>query len=179
MNQDAKDPQKAIAGWMIVAIWLLIFGLLTLFFQDYLDKQRNPNQSVNSSLGEEGAREVVLERNRFGHYLVTGDINGHKVEFMLDTGATQIAIPSKMASKIGLSRLYEAEIHTANGTALAYGTKLKTVSVGDIKLTNLNAMITPGMSGDIALLGMGFLKHIEFTQRGNVLILRQFTADIR
>lgn len=176
MNQHEQDnnPQRGMAGWMITGTWLLVFGLLTLFFQNYLEKERNPNQNVASAISDGGMREVTLKRNRFGHYNVTGKINGHKVEFLLDTGATHIAIPSRVANKIGLQHLYETEIHTANGLARAYGTRLKSVSVGEIALSDLKATITTGMDGTVVLLGMGFLKHIEFTQRGDILILRQY-----
>ncbi len=174
MQSQDKNPNRGMVGWMIIGIWLLVFALLTLFFQNYLEQERNPNQRVDSAVDAGGVREVVLKRNRYGHYNVTGRINGHAVEFLLDTGATQIAVPSTVAKRIGLTNLYETNIHTANGTARAYGTKLDTVSVGNIHLTKLRAMITPGMSGDIVLLGMGFLKHIEFTQRGEQLILRQY-----
>ena len=163
-----------MAGWMITGAWLLVFGLITLFFQNYLDKERNPNQKVQSVVGDSGQREVVLQRNRQGHYMMNGRINGQKVEFMLDTGATQVAIPLNVARRLGLKKMYEAEVHTANGRARAYGTKLDTVSVGDIKLANLKAMMITGMEGEVVLLGMSFLKHIEFTQRGDVLILRQY-----
>lgn len=171
---QAHNPHRSMAGWMITGVWLLVFGLLTLFFQNYLEKERNPNQNVASATDSGGVREVRLKRNRFGHYNVSGKINGYPVEFLLDTGATDIAIPSRVANKIGLQHLYETEIHTANGLALAYGTKVQLVSVGEIALSDLKAMITTGMTGDIVLLGMGFLKHIEFTQRGDVLILRQY-----
>lgn len=162
-----------MAGWMIVGSWLLVFGLLTLFFQNYLEKERNPNRNITSAISRGEVHEVTLKRNRFGHYNVTGKINGHTVEFLLDTGATHIAIPSGIAKKMGLTRLAETEIHTANGIAKAYRTKLDRVSVGKIALSNLNATITTGMEGDVVLLGMVFLKQIEFTQRGDVLILRQ------
>lgn len=174
MSEQDDNPHKRMAGWMIVGTWLLVFGLLTLFFQNYLEREYNPNQRVDSVVGTSGNREVVLQRNRYGHYVMTGKINGHAVEFMLDTGATQIAIPDAVARKIGLPRLHEAEIHTANGRALAYGTRLEKVAVGDIALANLRAVITTGMTGKTVLLGMSFLKHIEFTQRGDVLILRQY-----
>lgn len=171
---QTHNPHRRMAGWMIVGVWLLVFGLLTLFFQNYLEKERNPNQNVASAISAGGVHEVTLKRNRFGHYNVTGKINGHKVEFLLDTGATHIAIPSPVAKKIGLQRLYETEIHTANGFARAYGTKLESVSVGEIALSGLKATITTGMDGELVLLGMSFLKNIEFTQRGDVLILRQY-----
>ena len=174
MDSDNQNPHKRMAGWMIAGAWIVLLGLLALFFQKYLDDDRNPNQRVRSAVDSDGAREVVLKRNRQGHYNVTGSINGHVVEFMLDTGATQIAIPASVAEKIGLRRLYQTQVYTANGTAVAYGTELETVSVGDIALANTKAMITTGMEGDIVLLGMGFLKKIEFTQRDDVLILRQY-----
>ena len=172
-QHNEQNPHKSVAGWMITGAWVLVFGLLILFFQSYLDKEHNPNQDVSSITTSTGAREVVLQRNRYGHYVVTGKINGRSVEFMLDTGATQIAIPSSVASRLGLKRMHETTIHTANGQARAYSTRLDTVSVGDIQLTNLSALITTGMGGDVILLGMSFLKHIEFTQRGDILILRQ------
>jgi len=176
MESPDNNANRRMAGWMIVGSWLLVFGLLTLFFQNYLEKQRNPNQNIASVMGEGGVREVSLKRNRYGHYNLTGKINTYPVEFLLDTGATDIAIPSSLAKKMGLQRLYETEIHTANGFAKAYGTKLQSVSVGAIKLTDLRATITTGMPGEVVLLGMGFLKHIEFTQRGDTLILRQYPA---
>lgn len=174
MTNRENNATRGMVGWMIIGIWLLVFGLLILFFQGYLGRQRNPNQNVNSALGAGGVREVTLQRNRYGHYNVSGRINGHRVEFLLDTGATQIAVPASVAKKIGLKRMYETMIETANGTARAYGTRLQSAGIGDIQLHNLPATITTGMSGDVVLLGMGFLKHIEFTQRGDVLILRQY-----
>lgn len=173
-QKQQPDPNRRMVGWMISGIWLLVFGLLTLFFQNYLEKERNPNQTVASAVSEGGVHEVTLKRNRFGHYNVTGKINGYPVEFLLDTGATDIAVPAGLANKMDLKRLYETEIHTANGIARAYGTKLESVSVGDIRLSDLKATITTGMGGEVVLLGMGFLKHIEFTQRGDLLILRQY-----
>ncbi len=173
-NDSQHNSNRAVVGWMIVGIWLLVFGLLTLFFQNYLENERNPNKNAASMVSSDDVREVTLKRNRFGHYNVTGKINGYIVEFLLDTGATHIAIPSKVAKKIGLQRLYETSVHTANGEARAYGTKLEAVRVGEIALFDLKATITTGMEGEIVLLGMSFLKHIEFTQRGDLLILKQY-----
>ncbi len=175
MGQEEQDTgqNRGLVGGMVIGVWLLIFGLLTLFFQNYLENERNPNRNVTSVVNSADVREVTLKRNRFGHYNVTGKINGHSVEFLLDTGATHIAIPSDMAKKIGLQRLRETRVHTANGVAKAYDTRLDHASVGEIVLSDLKATITTGMEGEVVLLGMGFLKHIEFTQRGDLLILRQ------
>ena len=62
---------------------------------------------------------------------------------------------------------------TANGVAVSYAVTLDQVSVGAIELPDVGASITPGLTTNEVLLGMSFLKHIEFTQRGDQLILRQ------
>lgn len=159
---------------MWVGFWLLLMGLLGFIFQDYLDNTRNPNQQLQSQVGEGGVREVVLKRNKYGHYNLTGQLNGQAVEFLLDTGATDISIPDSVARRIGLKRMYEMEFSTANGIARGYGTEVREVRLGDIVLHDLPASINPNVDDDIILLGMSFLKKIEFTQRGDTLILRQY-----
>lgn len=173
-QDQQNDPNRRITGWMIVGFWLLLFGLLSMFFNNWLEKERNPNQRVASATDASGVREVRLKRNRYGHYNVSGKINGHTVEFLLDTGATNISVPVKVADRIGLKRMYETEFYTANGLARGFGTKINDVSVGKIALSNLKASINPNVEDEIILLGMTFLKHIEFTQRGDLLILRQY-----
>ena len=165
--------QRRLGGWMYIGFWILLIVFLVMFFNRWLDHQRNPNQQVASSISGNGVREVELKRNRMGHYNVTGSINGHTVEFMLDTGATDIAIPASVAQEIGLQKLGRMEFNTANGVAYGYATRLNDVRVGDIVLHDLSASINPNMDDDIVLLGMSFLKKIEFTQRGDTLILRQ------
>jgi aspartyl protease family protein len=92
---------------------------------------------------------------------------------MLDTGATGVAIPGPIAKQLNIGRGSPHQVQTANGTGTAYATRLQSVSVGDIKLENVSASIVPGYISDEILLGMSFLRHIEFTQRGNTLILKQ------
>lgn len=158
---------------MYIGFWIVLILLLSSVFSRWLDHERNPNQDVVTRVGDNGVREVVLKRNRMGHYYATGSINGHRVEFMLDTGATDIAIPSSVAENLGLRKLGPVQYQTANGIATGYATRLKSVQVGKIVLHNLAAGINPHMDGDVVLLGMSFLKRIEFTQRGDSLILRQ------
>ena len=158
---------------MYIGFWILLIGFMVMFFNRWLDHERNPNQQAATRVTSSGVREVVLKRNRMGHYNVTGSINGHTVEFMLDTGATDIAIPASVAQEIGLQRFGRLEFNTANGVAYGYATRLDQVRVGDIALHDLAASINPHMTDDVVLLGMSFLKKIEFTQRGDTLILRQ------
>lgn len=158
---------------MQVLAWLVFLALGVFFFRDVLEKQYNPNQSLVTRLNEEGVREVVLQRNKFGHYVTSGEINGQPVTFMLDTGATGVAIPGVVAQRLGLRRGRAFSTQTANGIGTSYAVRLAQVSVGEISLQDVSAGITPGLQMEQVLLGMSFLKHIEFTQRGDTLILRQ------
>jgi len=153
--------------------WIVLLALGVFYFSDFLDKQHNPNQSLQTRYTEEGIREVVLQRNKFGHYVTNGEINGKPVTFMLDTGATGVAIPSGLATHLGLRRGAAFPTQTANGMSTSYAATLDRVSVGAIELYDIPAGITPGLQTKEILLGMSFLKHIEFTQRGDTLILRQ------
>lgn len=177
---DEQEPvdeqaleQKRMGGIMQGLAWVVLFGLAVFFFTDVLERQNNPNRSVESRQGADGSREVVLQRNKYGHYVTSGKINGKPVTFMLDTGATGVAIPSSVAQQLGLQRGRAFQTQTANGIGKSYAVTLDNVSVGEIQLQRVSAGITPGLLDDEILLGMSFLKHIEFTQRGDTLILRQ------
>lgn len=172
--QDPQHPHKRMGRTMYALAWIAAMGLLTLYFSDVLDRQRNPNRNVDSAVTAEGVREVMLTRNRMGHYVSSGSINGEQVEFLLDTGATGVAIPAEIARQLTLPRGRPVIVNTANGPTRSYQTRLAEVRLGDIRLRNVQATITPGLQTREILLGMSFLKYIEFTQRGNTLTLRQY-----
>ncbi len=171
----SRAPSSAKIGkGMLIASWVLILGLLTVFFSDLLDQQNNPNSAPASQTNAQGAKEVRLQRNRYGHYVANGKINGHSVVFLLDTGATSVSIPETVARKIGLHRGREQRVSTANGSVTTYTAQLDSVSLGHISLHQINGHINPHSDEEEVLLGMSFLKHLEFTQRGDELILRQY-----
>ncbi len=161
---------------MQVLAWLSFMALGVLFFGDQLESQYNPNRRVET-LESLSVTEVRLQRNRLGHYVTAGTINNRDVTFLLDTGATGVAIPVSIAKQIGLKRGRPIATRTANGTVTSFLTQLDEVSVGGITVRNVGATIAPGLRGNEILLGMSFLKDIEFTQRGETLILRQYSSE--
>lgn len=175
MDRDAqaRETKRMGLGMMILA-WIVFLGLGVFFFEDVLQRQFNPNQHLDTHHTADGVREVVLQRNKYGHYVTSGEINGKPVTFMLDTGATGVAIPPAVARRLGITRGRPFQTRTANGVATSYAARLETVSVGDIELQDVQAAVAPGLDMEQILLGMSFLKHIEFTQRGNTLVLRQY-----
>ena len=111
--------------------------------------------------------------NRAGHYLAPGKINGTTVKFLLDTGATDVAIPEKLAERLQLKKGSRTLSQTANGVVRSYSTVLDRISLGGIELYNIRASIFPGMPSGEVLLGMSFLKHLEMVQKGNTLTLKK------
>lgn len=158
---------------MIGLAWILFLGLLTAWFSGWLDRQDNPNQTVTGSVDGSGQRQVVLRQNRGGHYVATGFINGSAVRFLLDTGATTVSVPSALAERLGLEQGPPARVSTANGVIITYSTRIAEVALGNIRVRDVRAHINPRMPGEDVLLGMSFLRQVEFTQRGDELTLRQ------
>jgi len=162
---------------MVIAAWIILLVLLTMFFNNRLDKQNNPNHRL-STMAEDGIPEVRLQRNRSGHYVATGLINGQTVEFMLDTGATDVSIPAEIADNIGLQRGRATTYQTANGTISAWQTTIEEIQLGPLRLGPIRASINPNDSSDAVLLGMSFLRHLDFSQQGNTLTLKYPTLEI-
>ncbi len=165
------NPNTKLGQGMIYFAWIMLLGMLTYLFNNYLDQQNNPNQQVNSEFNENFS-EVRLKQNRYGHYVVNGEINHLPVTFLLDTGATLISIPISIAEKLQLKKGFASQSKTANGNITVYNTRLDSVSIGKIELQNIRASINPYMEGKEILLGMSFLKHLEMTQKNKLLILR-------
>lgn len=155
-----------------VMTWLAalsLLGLLWLFFDEQLADQLNPNRSLVVS---PGAGELVLKRNRMGHYVAPGTINGQPVTFLLDTGATQVSVPAHLGRDLGLQPGAAAQVLTANGAVTVRMTVIDELGLGPFLARQVRGHLNPGMRDDQILLGMSVLKHLEFIQRGDTLILR-------
>ncbi|SDT96560.1 retropepsin-like aspartic protease family protein [Halopseudomonas salegens] len=169
----AEGNTRRTGTIMLVLAWVAGMALAVQWFSGVEERQLNPNLDPQSRVTAE-AVEVRLERNRHGHYIAGGRINGRNVTFLLDTGATFVALPASLASDLGLSRGRPIMVQTANGTTKSYSTLLDSLELGDIRLHDVRAGIVPGMGGDEVLLGMSALQQLDFSQQGNELILRHY-----
>lgn len=123
------------------------------------------------------APSVTLTADAQGHYLTLGQVNGGTVQFLVDTGATSIALPSAEARRLGINYLngQRGYTQTANGKATAYKITLDTVKVGDITLYGVEAVVLEGDGLKVALLGMSFLNRTEMRRDGQALtLIRRF-----
>lgn len=158
---------------MIVVAWLLLLALLTFLFNRYLEHSHNPNQHLVTREDAGGHKQVTLQINRSGHYVASGKINGRPAIFLLDTGATAVAIPGALENHFGLNRGPAINARTASGITTSYLTQLDSVTIGDITLENIRANIVPAYESNEVLLGMSFLKHLEIRHQGETLTLIQ------
>jgi aspartyl protease family protein len=149
--------------------WLAVIGLmlgLTAFFQAMMPGRGG----LVESAGEDGNAMIVLEQDRSGHYRAQGEINGQAVSFLVDTGATDVAVSEQTARALGLDFGPRTMVMTAAGPAAAWKTRIERVRVGSLERHNVRATITPGL-GSQALLGMSFLRHFSIRQQGDRLVI--------
>lgn len=132
------------------------------------DRALNPNKL--HLLGED--RSVVLQRGLDGHYRAEALINGTKVDVMVDTGATGVAISQQVADRLGLQSRTAVRTRTANGDAVGYMTRLDSVRIGGVEARDVSAMIAPGLGGDV-LLGMSFLGRMDVRLYQGTMTIRQ------
>jgi len=137
---------------IVSIIWLILAGAIYYL----VDGMLNPNKVA--VLGED--RTVTLQRSPDGHYRAEAIINGTKVDVLVDTGATGVAISQKVANKLGLKSHAAIGTTTANGDSVAYMTRLESVKLGGVEAKDVAADIVPGLGGD-ALLGMSFLGRMD------------------
>ncbi len=118
--------------------------------------------------------QLVLERGRDGHYYVTAEVEGVPVDFLVDTGASMIALTYEDAERIGLrpGQLdYSLRAQTANGVALFAPVTLQDVAIEQIEIDDVRAAVAQSDMG-MSLLGMSFLGRLDGYQveDGNLIL---------
>jgi len=166
---DPYQTQRRLGRGMIVVAWLAAIGLLWLVFEGYLGYRDDPRRNMVINTEQ---NEMVLTRDRSGHYVAPGRINGRDVTFLLDTGATHVSVPAHLGDELGLSPGAPMRVMTANGLVTVRSTNIDELDLGPFRMHDVSGHLNPGFGGDHILLGMSVLGELEFTQRGGELIFR-------
>jgi len=118
------------------------------------------------------AREIVIPVGPGGHFVTTGAINGRAVQFMVDTGATLVALGQAEADRIGLDYRsgQRVQTHTANGSAPGYLVTLTSIRVGEVEIANVGAVVVPAPM-PLVLLGNSFLSRMQMRRDNDVMRL--------
>jgi aspartyl protease family protein len=138
-------------------------------------EQLRIGQHVASSRSESpGAATIHLNADAQGHFMSAGAINGAAVNFMVDTGATVIAIGRADARRAGIdtARGRAITVQTANGVVRAWRIRLHSVKVGAVTLRDIDAAVME-IDMPYALLGMSFLNRMDMQRNGQIMTLKQ------
>lgn len=133
--------------------------------------------SIGSRGGAGGAsrsNRLVLQADSRGHFIDRGLINGQAMQYMVDTGASTIAIGRNDAERMGLAFEQGTPVmmRTANGTAQGWRIKLNSVRVGEMDLYDVEAIVAP-QSMPYVLLGNNLLSHFQMTRKGTEMVLER------
>ncbi len=116
--------------------------------------------------------KIVMTAGSGGHFLSMGQINGHSVQLMVDTGATAVSMSTADAQRMGLN-LKGAQIvrlSTANGVTQGWRVKLDSVRLGDVEVFNVDAVVS-NASMPFVLLGNSFLTRFQMTRDNDQMVL--------
>lgn len=134
------------------------------------------SQRVGANFVVPEKTEVRINRDGQGHFRVAGTIEGQPVSFLIDTGATVLAMSSRQAQQLGIDYQRSGEVVqvvTAAGPAASYYVNLDAVEVGGIRVNGVQAAVVEGAYPVDILLGMSFLRHVGLSERAGVMTLTQ------
>jgi len=172
---DGGKPRTLSAGQTVQGVKLIAADSASASFE--VDGKRRTlamGQSFAGSASANQRQSVSLTADARGHFAASGSLNGYPVTFLVDTGATSIAINADEARRMGLD--YRAGqaigVGTAAGVVPAWHVKFNTVKVGGITLHQVDGMVVE--SGlNVPLLGMSFLNRMEMRRDGQTMTLIQ------
>ena len=128
-------------------------------------------------IGSPGVRSISIPRDRRGHFQAEGRIDGQRIDFMVDTGASVVALNEKSAARFGFRPSrgdYNATVSTANGTIKGARTRLAMVELGGLVVRDVDAMVLPDEALSENLLGLSFLSKLKrFEYANGRMVLEQ------
>lgn len=162
----ARQTRRGAA--YVTAFWLLLMGALYLVFDQIESRRQAPVEAQVLANGE-----LVIARSRDGHFWIAGEVGGQEVNFLVDTGASQVSVSSELAQAAGLRGSSEVRMQTANGTRI--GQVATGVPVRAGPLLRKDSTVVIGLSGGPwrqALLGQDFLRHYDIEMNQSAMRLR-------
>jgi len=159
------------------ALVLLVAGVLAVKFVD--QGGRAPAAAPVTAAPAQVAtnyRSVSVNRADNGHFEVEARVDGRRLDFIVDTGATHIALRESDAARLGIRpipRDYTVRVNTANGEGRAARVELRSVEIGGIVVRDLPAFVHPDEALSVNLLGMSFLARVRWTHERGKLVLEQ------
>ena len=170
---DIARATGSLALWAMVL--LALTGAYTYRFEaaDFLGRVASELLPSEPQVGEGG--EVIVNRRLTGEFAVAARVNGARVTFLFDTGASVVVLTAADARRAGIDTTglsFDVPVTTANGSALAAETRLDTIAVGPIVMRNVRALVARPGALEESLLGMSFFERLKSytVERGRLIL---------
>jgi len=163
---------------LFATVALILTGLVPRYYAD-LNRPTGPKEPSSESseaAASTGSRTVTIWQGNSGHFQVEAIVDGRRLDFLVDTGATGVALRESDAARLGIhpaERDYTVRSATANGIIRVAPVALDRVEVGDITVHNVAAVVFPDQALGQNLLGMSFLSRVRWQQENGRLVLEQ------
>jgi aspartyl protease family protein len=183
MNSRGPIGCGVMRNLMIFAALMVFLGTVMAQMADKMTPATPAlaNASVQKAsaetVGQAGSRSLSIPRDIRGHFLTEGRIDGQRIGFMVDTGASLVALNESSAARFGLRPSrgdYNASVATANGTIKAARTRIAMVDIGGLVVRDVDAMVLPDEALSENLLGLSFLSRLKrFEYANGQMVLQQ------
>lgn len=138
-------------------------------------RRRTLNMGFAGGGGATTGGKTVLSADGRGHFFAQGEVNGSAIRFLVDTGASLVALPASAARQAGvrLDAGNQVWVSTANGRVPAHRVLLNSLRVGDVRASMVEALVMEDRQLPVGLLGMSFLNRVNMNREGDLLTLTQ------
>ena len=163
---------------LFAVLALVVAGLVPRFYPNVTGATAAANKTgpVDPFPDQSNSRSMTISRGDNGHFQVEATIDGRRMAFLIDTGASVIALRESDAGRLGIHparREYTANVSTANGIVRAAPVELNRVDVGALTVRNVAGLVLPDEALGQNLLGMSFLSRVRWEHRNGRLVLEQ------
>jgi aspartyl protease family protein len=166
---------------IVFAILALAAGILVPQYATSVRTKPAPAAALaarpESATPSDNSRSMVVPRDAHGHFVVDGRVDGRQLSFMVDTGASVVALTMSDAARLGIhpaQREFTVEVKTANGSVRAAPAELDTIEIGDLVVRDVAAIVLPDQALRDNLLGLSFLSRLRrFEYSDGRLVLEQ------
>jgi aspartyl protease family protein len=168
----------------VIATLAVGFGVVAPRFLSSVGSPSAPATAVRQvhaaapvSGGDARSRSVAIARNGRGHFDIDGRVNGRRIGFVVDTGASVVALTARDAARLGIRpppSAFTVDVKTANGVVRAAPARLDVVEIGNLQLRDVSALVVPNDALTDNLLGLSFLSRLHrFEYSDGKLVLEQ------
>jgi aspartyl protease family protein len=171
---NAGKPQTLSVGQTAQGVKLISADSEKAVFEvEGKQKQLGMGQAASVTGKSSSAESVTLYADSAGHYFADGYVNGASLKFLVDTGATAVALNSGDATYAGLDyqKGQRVSVQTASGNQVAYHVVINTLKIGGLVLNQVNALVLEGGSPSVVLLGMTALNRMDMKRDATTMTL--------